>query len=139
MERRREAMNAQEVLRALVEQIRHREGPDGLIIVEARYGALPTGDNHESSIKIIDVTVPLQALVKDSILKITTTSSKSNLTGFYDPCIGEEKSLYIKYLLRSQAHVVLYRDNDPILLPNRGKSILFQKIKQLTKFSYNFL
>jgi len=119
-ERRREAMNAQELLRSLVEQIKDNEGPQGLIILEARYGHLTSTTTNENSIKIIDVTVPLQALVKDSTLKIGTTVSKSNLTGFYDPCIGEEKSLFIKYSLRSQIHTVLYKDADPIILPNRG-------------------
>lgn len=119
-ERRREAMNAQEVLRSLVEQIKERESPEGLIILEAQYGQLGSTSINENSAKIIDVTIPLQALVKNSALRITTTVSKSNLTGFYDPCIGEEKTLFIKYLLRSQVHTVLYKDTDPIILPNRG-------------------
>ncbi|CAF3668708.1 unnamed protein product [Rotaria sordida] len=122
-ERRREAMNAQEVLRSVVEQIKDKEGPQGLIILEARYGQLNLTTTHENSIKIIDVTVPLQALVKDSTLRVGTTVSKSNLTGFYDPCIGEEKSLSIKYSLRSQIHTVLYKDTDPVILPNRGNEI----------------
>ena len=119
-ERRREAMNAQEVLQSLVEQIKEREGAQGLIILEAQYGHL-TSPINENSNQIIDVTVPLQALVKDSTLRIGTTVSKSNLTGFYDPCIGEEKSLFIKYSLRSQIHTVDYKDTDPVILPNRGK------------------
>ncbi|CAF0815386.1 unnamed protein product [Adineta ricciae] len=120
-ERRREAMNAQEVLRSLVEQIKDKEGSQGLIILEGRYGQLSSSSSttQENSIKIIDVTVPLQALVKDSNLRIGTTVSKSNLTGFYDPCIGEEKSLFIKYSFGSQIHTVLYKDVDPIVLPNR--------------------
>ena len=123
-ERRREAMNAQEVLRSLVEQIREKEGSQGLIILDARYGLLSSSAN-ENLNKIIDVTVPLQALVKDSTLRIGTTVSKSHLTGFYDPCIGEEKTLHIKYSLRSQLHTVLYTDTDPVILPNRGKDISF--------------
>ena len=121
-ERRREAMNAQEVLRSLVEQIKEKEGPHGLIILEARYGHLSSSTTTENSIKIIDVTAPLQALVKDSTLRISTTASKCNLIGFYDPCIGEEKSLFIKYSLRSQVYTILYNDADPIVLPNRGKN-----------------
>lgn len=113
-------MNAQEVLRSLVAQIKEREGPQGLMILDARYGLLSSSSN-ENLNKIIDVTVPLQALVKDSVLRITTTVSKSHLTGFYDPCIGEEKRLLIKYSLRSQLHNVVYNDTDPVILPNRGK------------------
>jgi DnaJ family protein C protein 11 len=119
-ERRREAMNAQEVLRSLVEQIKEKEGSHGLIILEARYGLLTSSSTiNENLNKIIDVTVPLQILVKDSTLRIGTTVSKSNLTGFYDPCIGEEKFLFIKYSLRSQIHTVIYKDTDPVILPNR--------------------
>jgi DnaJ family protein C protein 11 len=120
-------MNAQEVLRSLIEQIKEQEGSQGLIILEAHYGYL-SSPTTESSIKIIDVTIPLQALVKNSTLKIETTVSKSNLTGFYDPCIGEEKSLFIKYLFRTQIHTVTYKDTDPIILPNRSKylKIYFQ-------------
>jgi DnaJ family protein C protein 11 len=114
-------MNAQEVLRSIVEQIKEREGSQGLIILDARYGLLPSSTTNENLNKIIDVTVPLQSLVKDTSLRIGTTASKSNLTGFYDPCIGEEKSLYIKYSFRSQIHTVTYKDTDPVVLPNRGK------------------
>ena len=113
-------MNAQEVLRSLVEQIKEKESPQGLLILRAHYGHL-TSVRNESSIKIIDVTIPLQTLVKDSTLKIETTVSKSNLTGFYDPCIGEEKSLFIEYSFHSQIHTVTYEDTDPVLLPNRSK------------------
>lgn len=114
-------MNAQEVLRSVVEQIKEQEGPQGLIILEGHYGHLVSRTS-DSSLKIIDVTIPLQALVKNSTLKIDTTTSKSNLAGFYDPCLGEEKSLFVKYSFRSQIHTVTYRDIDPIVLPNRGKS-----------------
>jgi len=115
-------MNAQEVLRSLVEQIKDREGSQGLLILQAYYGHL-TSTINESSLNIIDVTIPLQTLVKDSTLKIETTVSKSHLTGFYDPCVGEEKSLVIKYSFRSQIHTVTYRDTDPVILPNRGKNL----------------
>ena len=114
-------MNAQEVLRSLVEQIREREGSEGLIVLKAHYGHLVSDTTNESSTKIIDVTIPLQTLVKDSTLRIGTTVSKSNLTGFYDPCVDEEKSLYIKYSFHSQIHTITYKDTDPIILPNRGK------------------
>ena len=46
--------------------------------------------------KVVDVVVPLQCQVKDSKLILQNTS-KSSLPGFYDPCVGEEKSLRIVY------------------------------------------
>jgi len=121
-EHRREAMNAQEVLRSLVEQIREQEGVQGLLILEAYYGHLLSSISNETSNKVIDVRVPLQTLVKNSTLKIETTVSKSNLTGFYDPCIGDEKSLFIKYSFHTQIHTVTYKDTDPVVLPNRSRT-----------------
>ena len=115
-------MNAQEVLRSLVEQIREQEGVQGLLILEAYYGHLLSSISNETSNKVIDVRVPLQTLVKNSTLKIETTVSKSNLTGFYDPCIGDEKSLFIKYSFHTQIHTVTYNDTDPVVLPNRSRT-----------------
>jgi DnaJ family protein C protein 11 len=139
-ERRREAMNAQEILRSLVEQIKETEGAQGLIILEAHYGHL-TSTINENSIQIIDVIVPLQSLIKNSTLRIETTVSKSNLTGFYDPCIGEEKTLFIKYSFHSQIHTVIYKDTDPVILPNRGKYIhcLFNNDYRISSRSFNLV
>lgn len=136
-ELRREAMNAQEVLRSLVEQIREQEGAQGLLILEAYYGHLISSISNETSNKVIDVRVPLQTLVKNSTLKIETTVSKSNLTGFYDPCIGEEKSLFIKYSFHTQIHLVTYKDTDPVVLPNRSKTNLKRNSRnKSTLFSF---
>jgi DnaJ family protein C protein 11 len=134
-------MNAQEVLRSLVQQIKESEGAQGLIILEAHYGPLTSTTTTDSSIKIIDVTIPLQTLVKNSTLKIETTVSKSNLTGFYDPCVGEEKSLFIKYSFHSQIHTITYKDTDPVILPNRGKylKIDFENNRLLFDRSFSIL
>ena len=92
--------------------MKHREGSNGLLILEGSYG--------HASVQI-DVTIPLQALVKDSTLRMDSTASKSNFTGFYDPCLGQEKTLRIRYLFHSQIHSVAYRDTEAILLPNEGE------------------
>lgn len=65
----------------------------------------------------IDVKVPLQAQVMDSQLIILESNTKSDLPGFYDPCPGQEKSLYIRYNFRNRPHQVTYEDKDPIRLP----------------------
>lgn len=92
--------------------MKHREGSNGLLILEGSYG--------HASIQI-DVAIPLQALVKDSTLRMASTASKSNFTGFYDPCLGQEKTLRIRYLFHSRIHSVVYRDTEAILLPNEGE------------------
>ncbi|CAF0729051.1 unnamed protein product [Didymodactylos carnosus] len=120
-ERRQEAMNAQQVLRTIAERTKDNEGVNGLIIISGHYGHLISEETDPS--KVIDVTIPLQAIVKDSKLMIATNVSKSNITGFYDPCIGEEKSLYIKYSLRSQLHQHTFTDEEPIILPSRDHLI----------------
>lgn len=71
----------------------------GLIIVNAWYGNLAKFGVDEPSPYVIDVTIPLQYLVEDSQLHLHNTS-KSKLMGFYDPCIGEDKALHIRYLFR---------------------------------------
>jgi hypothetical protein len=55
-----------------------RETPNGLLILKAVYGSLPQQlQNIESaSDKMINVTVPLQVLVKDHSLQILSDSTK---------------------------------------------------------------
>jgi len=83
----------------------------GLIIVEAKYGKL-TNVGH-----IIDVTIPLQCLVKDSELVLHNTS-KAYLPGFYNPCKDNDtRELEIRYLYRDKLKYVKVRDNEPLTLP----------------------
>jgi DnaJ family protein C protein 11 len=107
--------------KVLVEESRR-----GLIIVYACYGNLDennkdsaaTSQSQESDEeRVIDVTIPLQYLVEDSQLHLHESSSKSNLLGFYDPCPGEEKKLYIKYLFKDKLHEVTITDTEAIGLP----------------------
>ena len=49
---------------------------------------------------------------------------QSDLPGFYDPCPGQDKSLYIRYTFRNRPHQVTYDDKDPIRLPLQSKNIL---------------
>lgn len=123
---------------------------------------------HERA-KVIDVTVPLQCLVKDSKLILTEAtkvnrviqymfknththtsfrgvllqtdvlhfvfddpvrstvadfmlSLQSGLPGFYDPCVGEDKSLKVLYQFRGVMHQVLSGDAEPLRIPKQCKS-----------------
>lgn len=90
----------------------------GLVIIQAFYGKINIDEAfvEESTENIIDVTIPLQFLVKDSKLELPA-GSKSTLIGFYDPCPGEEKYLQIHYLLNQQMNEIRISDASPLSIP----------------------
>ncbi|XP_023649042.1 dnaJ homolog subfamily C member 11a [Paramormyrops kingsleyae] len=110
----------QESVRRIIEA---EESRMGLIILNAWYGKFVTDNSrkHERA-KVIDVTVPLQCLVKDSKL-ILTEATKSGLPGFYDPCVGEEKSLKVLYQFRGVMHQVLSGDTEALRIPKQSHRI----------------
>lgn len=110
----------QESVRRIIEA---EESRMGLIILNAWYGKFVTDNSRKNErVKVIDVTVPLQCLVKDSKL-ILTEASKAGLPGFYDPCIGEDKSLKILYQFRGVLHQVMSGDNEPLRIPKQSHKI----------------
>uniref|UniRef100_A0AAZ3RNU4 J domain-containing protein n=1 Tax=Oncorhynchus tshawytscha TaxID=74940 RepID=A0AAZ3RNU4_ONCTS len=110
----------QESVRRIIET---EESKMGLIILNAWYGKFVTDNSqkHERA-KVIDVTVPLQCLVKDSKL-ILTEATKSGLPGFYDPCVGEEKSLKLLYQFRGVMHQVLSPEGEALRIPKQSHRI----------------
>jgi DnaJ family protein C protein 11 len=96
----------------------------GLIIVYAYYGNLKNieDDAMEENPNVIDVTVPLQYLVEDSKLQLYG-GSKSKLLGFWDPCVGEDKYLKIRYLFKDALHEVTSYDLDELALPKVNHKI----------------
>lgn len=68
----------------------------------------------------LDVSVPLQNLVRDSALTLPA-GTKATLTGFYDPdpYTAEKKQLKIVYLFRGKRHVIVLNDEDEVLIPQR--------------------
>nr|KAF6294254.1 DnaJ heat shock protein family (Hsp40) member C11 [Pipistrellus kuhlii] len=110
----------QESVRRIVEA---EESRMGLIIVNAWYGKFVNDKSKKSEkAKVIDVTVPLQCLVKDSKL-ILTEASKAGLPGFYDPCVGEEKSLKVLYQFRGVLHQVMALDGEALRIPKQSHRI----------------
>uniref|UniRef100_A0A3Q2FU92 DnaJ homolog subfamily C member 11 n=1 Tax=Cyprinodon variegatus TaxID=28743 RepID=A0A3Q2FU92_CYPVA len=95
----------------------------GLIILNGWYGKFVSDTSQkQEKAKVIDVTVPLQCLVKDSKL-ILTEASKAGLPGFYDPCVGEEKSLKLLYQFRGVMHQVISADTEPLRIPKQSHRI----------------
>lgn len=118
--RRREAEIAvdlmKEIHRRVVEEEENRRG---LIINKSVYGKWLDLSNRDLSDAFTDVTIPLQCLVKDSKL-ILHDSSKCQLPGFYDPCMGEEKSLYVQYTFHGVQHEVTIQDAESLRIPKQS-------------------
>jgi len=103
---------------------------NGLIILQADYGLSSAftdrgirhpGEDANCGPMVVDVTIPIQSLVQDSKATIPGGRSKSDLLGFYDPCIGESKKLRIRYLFREQVHEVTVTDKEALRIPMKGK------------------
>ncbi|XP_060926457.1 dnaJ homolog subfamily C member 11-like [Limanda limanda] len=110
----------QESVRRVIEA---EESKMGLIILNAWYGKFVSDTSQkQEKAKVIDVTLPLQCLVKDSKL-ILTEASKVGLPGFYDPCVGEEKSLKLLYQFRGVMHQVISADAEPLRIPKQSHRI----------------
>lgn len=114
---RQEAEAAIDLMLETVDRIiEAEEKRNGLIITKAVYGRLLSeGDLSED--ECINVTIPVQVLVKDSQLQLPDSKTKADIPGFYDPCPGVSKSLYIQYRFRNQQHEATIEDDEPIRLP----------------------
>ncbi|XP_038677559.1 dnaJ homolog subfamily C member 11a isoform X2 [Scyliorhinus canicula] len=118
---------AEAAVRLMQESVRRiieiEESKLGLIITNAWYGKFVTDSSGRNErAKVIDVTVPLQCLVKESKL-ILTEACKIGVPGFYDPCVGEEKSLKVIYLFRGVLHQVMTADNESLRIPKQSHRI----------------
>ncbi len=103
-----------------IEQAKH-----GLLISEAWYGKLidHQSNNELAEAKVIDVHIPLQCLVMDSKL-VLRESSKANISGFYDPCIGEKKYLQVRYEFRGLPHEVTIENSEPLVIPRASHRVV---------------
>ncbi|XP_050737398.1 dnaJ homolog subfamily C member 11-like [Eriocheir sinensis] len=122
LEKRREAMAAVELMRETVRRIvEQEEARKGLVILQASYGQLVVEgkDDLALSPEVVDVTIPLQCLVKDSKL-ILQEASKCSLPGFYDPCPGEDKNLRVRYLFHAVTHEVTIADTESLRIPKQS-------------------
>ncbi|XP_067659298.1 dnaJ homolog subfamily C member 11-like [Haliotis asinina] len=120
-QRKTEAEAAVELMKETVERsVEAEEKKGGLVIVKGLYGKLITDDDGELiDRECLDVSIPLQALVKESKLILPENTTKSGLPGFYDPVIGETKTLFIRYKFRHRFHQVTLADTEPIRLPQQ--------------------
>lgn len=126
LEKRKEAQAAIELMSATYARIHDEEvAKKGLVIVRALYGKLLTETTNDynaatASAEIIDVTIPIQCLVKNSNL-VLYEQSKSHMPGFFDPAVGEDKNLLVVYTFRDQTHEVTVRDNEVLRIPHASE------------------
>lgn len=118
--RRREAEIAVDLMKETFRRnVEDEEGRKGLIIMRAIYGRWIDLAQRDLTDAITDVTIPLQCLVKDSKL-ILHDSSKSQLPGFYDPCMGEDKCLHVQYTFHGLPHEVTIQDVESLRIPKQS-------------------
>jgi DnaJ family protein C protein 11 len=104
---------------------------NGLVILDAKYGRAdaftPRGyreaNDDEGFPVIVDVTTSVQMLVVDSRLYVPAGRAKHGLNGFYDPCIGENKRLRVRYLFRGKTHEVTVDDIGSLLAPVQAHAL----------------
>ncbi|GAV07162.1 hypothetical protein RvY_17037 [Ramazzottius varieornatus] len=112
--RRREYEDFLRLMTEKYEELINSEGlSGGLVIDKALYGSL----HSENESSRIEVQVALQCLIRSHTLDLSS-SSKCELLGFFDPCLGEEKQLRVHYVFGGRQHVVEVADDEALHLPD---------------------
>jgi len=124
MMKRKDAEAFIELSKTTFQKIRQDEiQNDGIVILEALYGDVSIDADVDSSDdnvgRCIDVTVPIQCMVRGSALIIYGGGSKAWLEGFYDPNEDNdvENLLYVRYRFLGRLHECIVRDSDELVLP----------------------
>ncbi|THC96886.1 hypothetical protein EYZ11_003656 [Aspergillus tanneri] len=114
----------------MTEQVQRRQakeaGQSGLVITKAEYGHQPlkkiSKGNSSSSreYEIIDVTIPVAALVDHGQLVIPKNMIKFHILGFHDPAPLLPKKLKIWYTYHGKEHYVEANDGEGIACPMRS-------------------
>lgn len=131
-QKRQEAADATLLMERSVQQRAETErAKNGLVILDAHYGRASAftstgwkdevGEDGEPV--VVDVTVPVQALVAGSKLYIPHGPAKYNLLGFWDPCIGENKRLRVRYLFQGKVHSVEVDDVSVLRAPVKAHAL----------------
>ncbi|KAF8460588.1 hypothetical protein BDZ91DRAFT_738771 [Kalaharituber pfeilii] len=135
--KRKEAEAALALLQPIAERKSHEEqAEDGLVILSATYGVhsssspFPPLDNQQlgrerkGKERVIDVTVPLQALVSNHQLALQRAQRRTEIEGVWDPVPGRRKELWVVYEFGRVMHAVKVRDGEGCVMPNRGHVVV---------------
>ncbi|GAD93563.1 DnaJ domain protein [Paecilomyces variotii No. 5] len=120
---------SQQAVDLMSEQVLRRQAREeengGLVITKAEYGYYPPRDKKKNTgeSKVIDVTIPVAALVDHGQLIIPREVVKFQIIGFYDPAPLRPKKLKIWYRFGGKEHLVEASDSEGITCPMRSHLI----------------
>ncbi|CAG8029363.1 unnamed protein product [Penicillium nalgiovense] len=122
--KREESLQAIELMTDQVQRRQAREeAQDGLVILKAEYGYIPPVNkkpkNGFEEPRVIDVTIPVAALVNRGQLVIPGKTIKFQILGFHDPAPLLPKRLKIWYRFQGRDHFVEAGDKEDIACPMR--------------------
>ncbi|KAF9799225.1 hypothetical protein SFRURICE_006485 [Spodoptera frugiperda] len=98
------------------------EKKKGLVILRAIYGKLPSGaSGHEVGAEPTgDGVSPESPTMLGEAIDVTIPSE---LPGFYDPCVGDDKHLTIQYMFHNNLHCCTVSDSQALVLPRNNHRI----------------
>jgi DnaJ family protein C protein 11 len=122
---------SQQAINLMSDQVRRRQAKEevqgGLVITRAEYGYIPPldrGVNGDAAKKrLIDVKIPVAALVDHSQLVIPHDIIKFQIIGFYDPAPLLPKTLKIWYTFNGYEHIAEANDSEGIICPTRSQMV----------------
>ncbi|KAL2826004.1 hypothetical protein BDW59DRAFT_172102 [Aspergillus cavernicola] len=116
-----------QAIELMAEQVRRRqekeEGRGGLVITKAEYGHHPSSmgkdENGIREPEVVDVTIPVAALVDHGQLIISKKTAKFHILGFHDPAPLKPKVLKIWYQYHGKEHYAEANDAEGVTCPMR--------------------
>lgn len=122
---------SQQAISLMSDQVRRRQAKEevqgGLVITRAEYGYIPPldrGVNGDAALKrVIDVKIPVAALVDHSQLVIPCDIIKFQIIGFYDPAPLLPKTLKIWYTFNGYEHIAEANDSEGLICPMRSQMV----------------
>jgi len=119
---------SQQAINLMGDQVQRRQAKEetqgGLVITRAEYGYIPPLDRRvkdgAAEKMVIDVKIPVAALVDHSQLVIPRDIIKFQIIGFYDPAPLLPKTLKIWYTFNGHEHIAIADDSEGIICPMRS-------------------
>ncbi|KAJ5708908.1 hypothetical protein N7493_010242 [Penicillium malachiteum] len=119
---------SQQAIELMADQVLRRqareEAQDGLVITKAEYGYVPGSSKKLLSKfpdpRLVDVTIPVAALVDRSQLIIPENTVKFQIIGFHDPAPLLPKRLKVWYTFQGREHFVGVGDKEGFSCPMRA-------------------
>ncbi|KAL4994606.1 hypothetical protein BDV10DRAFT_176511 [Aspergillus recurvatus] len=120
-------LESAQAIELMADQVRRRQDKEysrgGLVITKAEYGHYPSKRNADKGAKepeVMDVTIPVAALVDHGQLIISKKTAKFQILGFHDPAPLLPKTLKIWYQYHGKEHYVEATDTEGVTCPVRS-------------------